>query len=105
MMLRFLACAGLIVAGAAAHAATKPKPATALQITNGRDETATTVTISAGDRIVKLARPLAANGKTTLRLPKFTGCNVSVAATFADESVVELDDFDICKDHTIRFTE
>jgi hypothetical protein len=105
MFIRFVAAVGLIVASTTVQAAPKPKPATALLITNARQEPATTVTVSAGDQTVRLAKPLASKAKATLRLPKLSDCMVSVAATFADDSVVELDDFDTCKDKNVRFTD
>jgi hypothetical protein len=105
MLLRLVAAASLVIAAAAAQAAPKPKPATALLITNGRMEPATSVTVSAGEKTVSLAKPLAAKAKATLRLPKMSDCIVSVAATFADDTVVEMDDFDTCKDKTVRFTD
>jgi hypothetical protein len=105
MFLRLAAAMGLIIAGMTAQAAPKSKPATALVFTNTRQEPATAVTVSAGDKTVSLAKPLAPKGTATLRLPKMSDCMVSVAATFADESVVELDDFDTCKDNTVRFTD
>jgi len=105
MLIRFLAAAGVIVAATSAQAAPKPKPATALLITNARQEAATRVTVSAGDKTVSLSKPLAPKAKTTLKLPKMSDCVVSVAATFEDDSVVELDDFDTCKDKNVRFTD
>jgi hypothetical protein len=105
MFLRFAAAAGLIAASFTVQAAPKPKPATALLISNARQEPATTVTVSAGDQIVRLPKPLPSKAKATLRLPKLSDCMVSVAATFADDSVVELDEFDTCKDKTVRFTD
>ncbi|HEY8382651.1 MAG TPA: hypothetical protein VIL09_10940 [Microvirga sp.] len=106
MIARLLATTGLILlAGTALAAPAKPKPATALQITNARDVPATAVEIGVGETSVKLAKPLAPKGRTNLKLPKMNGCLVSVAAVFADESVVELDEFDVCKEKTVRFTD
>jgi hypothetical protein len=106
MILRLIAVGGLMVAAVAAQAApAKPKPAAALLITNARAVPATEVTIEAGDQSVKLAKPLAAKAKASLKLPKMSGCMVAVAATFADDSVVEFDEFDVCKEKTVRFTD
>jgi hypothetical protein len=87
-----------------ALAQAKPKPATALVVANARAVPATTVSVEAGSKTVSLSKPLPPNGKTTLKLPKMTGCTVSVTASFADESVVE-QEVDVCKEKTLRFTE
>jgi hypothetical protein len=105
MMLRITVCTGLVIMAAVAHAAPKQRPATALVITNARAEAATTVAVSAGDQTVALQRPLAPKASATLKLPRMAGCSVAVAATFADESVVDLEDFDVCKEKSIRFTD
>jgi hypothetical protein len=105
MPMRFYAAAGLAIIATGAVAAPAAKPAGALSITNARAVPAVEVVIGAGEKTVGLPKPLAPNAKATLKLPKVTGCTVSVSATFADESVVELDDFDVCKEKTIRFTD
>jgi hypothetical protein len=105
MPMRFFAAAGFAIAATGALAAPTLKPATAVSITNARAVPAVEVVIGASGKTVGLSKPLAPNAKTTLKLPKVTGCTVSVSATFEDESVVELDDFDVCKEKTIRFTD
>ena len=83
-----------------------PPTPRSLQITNARPaEAATTVAVSAGDQTVALQRPLAPKASATLKLPRMSGCTVTVAATFADESVADLDEFDVCKEKSIRFTD
>lgn len=104
MPMRLYAAAGLAIVATGALAA-PPKPASALLITNARAVPAVEVVIGAGEKTVGLPKPLAPKAKATLKLPKVTGCTVSVSATFADESVVEMDDFDVCKEKTIRFTD
>jgi hypothetical protein len=104
-MIRILMAAGLVVVAGAAWAAPKPKPAATVSITNARDVTATEVSIEAAEGTVRLAKPLAARARTSLKLPRMTGCNVAIAAIFEDESVVEIEEFDICKDSRIRFTD
>ena len=105
MPMRFYAAAGFAIVATGALAAPASKPASALSITNARAVPAVEVVIGAGEKTVGLPKPLASKAKTTLKLPKMTGCTVSVSATFEDESVVELDDFDVCKENTIRFTD
>jgi hypothetical protein len=102
-----LAIAGAALAlgcgGAAAQAA--KKPASVLTITNNRAVPAVEVAVGAGEAVVKLPRELGPKARATLKLPKMTGCTVAVAATFADESVVEVDDFDVCQERNVRFTD
>jgi hypothetical protein len=43
--------------------------------------------------------------RTTVKLPKVQGCTVSVAASFQGGGQVDVGEFDICKDRTIRFTD
>jgi hypothetical protein len=95
----------LLTATAALAAPTKPNPASIVHITNTRDITVTDISVDAGGQTVRLAKPLAPKGKTTLKLPKMSGCIVAVAATFEDESTAELPELDICKDKTVRFTD
>jgi hypothetical protein len=99
-----LAAVSLMLASTAALAQTKPKPASALVITNARAVPATDVAISVGADTVRLSKPLAAEAKATLKLPKISGCMVAISASFEDEATVELDEFDVCKEKTIRFT-
>jgi hypothetical protein len=106
MIFRAFAATGLVLLASGAIAApAKPKPASELVITNARAVAATAVAIDAGDKTVKLSKPLAPKAKATLKLPKMTGCTVAVAASFADETVAELDDFDVCKEQTVHFTD
>src|SRR5262245_27123186 len=104
--MRLLATTALLVlAAASASAQPKPKPATSLQITNARPVAATTVEVSAGEETVRLSKPLASKASATLRLPKMTGCMVSVSAEFEDESIVELGEVDVCKEKSVRFVD
>ena len=105
-MLGRLAAAGWFLAAGVAVAApaTHPKPAAAVAVTNARAVPATAVSIGAGTKTVSISKPLAPNATATLKLPKMTGCRVTVAASFADESVVE-EQIDVCKERTVRFME
>ena len=67
--------------------------------------TATEIVVSAGEMTARLDKPLAAKGKASLRLPKLKGCLVSVAASFEGEGQVDVGEFNICKDKSIRFTD
>ncbi len=40
-----------------------------------------------------------------MKLPKTTSCIVSVFVVFEDESTLDVEDFDICRKNTIRFTD
>ena len=106
MAFRLLATTALLlVAAASASAQPKPKPATSIQITNARPVAATQVEVSAGEETVRLSKPLAPKARTTLQLPKMTGCTVTISAEFEDESIVELGEVDVCKEKTIRFVD
>jgi hypothetical protein len=106
MLLRVIVATGLVLAASNAIAITaKPKPASALVITNAREVPATDIAIGANGQTVRVTKPLASKAKTTLKLPKMPGCMVVVAANFADESTVQMDEFDVCKDSTVRFTD
>jgi len=106
MIVRILTASSLLLAAPAAIAApTKPKPVSAVVITNAREVPATEVAIGADGQTVRLAKPLAPKAQATLRLPKMGGCMVVVEAVFQDEATSELSELDVCKDRTIRFTD
>ncbi len=94
----FIVCTGAVAAPAR-------KPASALIITNARAVPAANVAVRVGQGAVTLTRPLAPGAKATLKLPKITDCMVSIFAMFEDESVVDVEEFDICRKNTIRFTD
>ncbi len=76
-----------------------------LTITNARAVSAADVAVRIGQGAATLARPLASGDKATLKLPKTAGCTVSIFAMFEDESVVDVEEFDICQKSAIRFTD
>jgi hypothetical protein len=82
-----------------------PRPAQFVTLTNATGQTAKEIVIMAEDQSAKLAKPLAPKAKTTMKMPKIKGCMVSVAAVFEGEGQVDIGEFDICKERTIRFTE
>ena len=82
-----------------------PRPAQVVTLTNATGQTATQVVITAEAQTAKLTKPLAPKAKTSLKMPKIKGCTVSVAAVFEGEGQVDIGEFDICKEKTIRFTE
>jgi hypothetical protein len=91
---------------AKAKRAKTARPAQSIIVANASGNTATKVTITGDDdRTATLSKPLAPKAKTTLKLPKLKGCMVSVAAIFEGEGQVDVGEFDICKDKTIRFTD
>jgi hypothetical protein len=106
MIYRITTATSLLLAATGAFAApTKTKPVSTVIITNARDIPATDVAIGVNGQTVRLTKPLAPKAKTTLRLPKMTGCMVAVAATFEDESTAEFPELDVCQDGTVRFTD
>ncbi|WP_162820178.1 hypothetical protein [Microvirga calopogonii] len=104
MTFRIIAATALLLTATSAMAA-PAKPASAVLVTNAREVAVTDVTVEAGGKTVRLAKPLAPKAKTTLKLPKMSGCTVTVAATFEDESTADLSEFDVCKDKNVRFTD
>ncbi len=100
-----VAGAALVIVCTGATAAPARKPASALIITNARAVPAANVAVRVGQGAVRLARPLAPGAKATLKLPKMTDCIVSIFAMFEDESVVDVEEFDICREKTVRFTD
>ncbi|WP_201836219.1 hypothetical protein [Microvirga zambiensis] len=106
MIIRIITATSLLFAATGAIAApAKPNHATTVVITNSREVPATAVSVGVDGQTVRLATPLPPKAKTTLKLPKMTGCMVAVAATFDDESTAELPDLDVCKDRNVRFTD
>ena len=106
MIVRILTATSLLLAAPVAIAApTKPKPVSAVVITNSREVQAAEVAIGANGQTVRLAKPLAPKAQATLRLPKMAGCMVVVAAVFEDEATSEHSELDVCRDRTIRFTD
>ncbi len=104
-MIRCLMMSVVLALACTGAAAQSSKPASALIITNARAVPAADVTIRVGQGAVTLKRPLAPGAKATLRLPKMSGCTVSVFALFEDEGVAEMDEFDVCREKTVRFTD
>jgi hypothetical protein len=129
LILAGLACAALLAAEAAVAqapptpaapdagapaAAAKPrskrpaaaKPAAAVTVTNASTHTATKIVITGDDeKTATVSKPLASKARAVVKLPKLKGCTVAVQATFESEGLVDVGEFDICKDKTIRFTD
>src|SRR5215207_371514 len=63
------------------------------------------VIITTEDAIASTSKPLGPKARATLKLPKLQGCTVSVTASFEGGGQVDVGEFDICKDKTIRFTD
>jgi hypothetical protein len=82
-----------------------PKAPSAVTVANASTHTATMVIITAEDATASTSRPLAPKARTTLKLPKLQGCTVSVSASFEGAGRVDVGEFDVCKDKTIRFTD
>jgi hypothetical protein len=88
--------------------ANKPTTARApsvVTVANASTHTATIVVITAEDATASTSKPLASKARTTLKLPKLQGCTVSVSASFEGGGQVDIGEFDVCKDKTIRFTD
>ena len=57
------------------------------------------------DAISSTSKTVGPKARATLKLPKLQGCTVSVTASFEGGGQVDVGEFDICKDKTIRFTD
>jgi hypothetical protein len=93
------------VAPAKKTRAKAPRPAQVVTLTNASGQTAKEIVITGEEQTAKLTKPLAPKARASLRMPKLKGCTVSVAAMFEGEGQVDLGEFDICKERTIRFTD
>jgi hypothetical protein len=82
-----------------------PRPAQVVLLTNATKHTAKEVVITGEDQTAKLTKPLAPKARASLKMPKLKSCTVSVSAVFEGEGQVDIGNFDICKDKTIRFTD
>ena len=74
-------------------------------LANASTHTAVMVIITTEDAIASTSKPLGPKARATLKLPKLQGCTVSVTASFEGGGQVDVGEFDICKDKTIRFTD
>jgi hypothetical protein len=97
--------AALIIVCSEAVAAPARTPALALIIANARAVPAAEVIVRVGHGAVALTQPLAPGVKATLKLPRMTDCMVPIFAMFEDESVMNVEEFDVCQEKTVRFTD
>ena len=84
---------------------TGPTPAQALTVVNASGNTALDVIIEGENQSARLGKPLAPKAQASLKLPKLKGCTVSVVGMFQGGGKVEVEEFDICKETSICFTE
>jgi hypothetical protein len=82
-----------------------PTPAQAVTVINASTNPALDVIVSGEDQTARLGKPLAPTAQAVLKLPKLKRCTVSVTAMFEGGGKVEVEEFDICKEKLIRFTE
>jgi hypothetical protein len=82
------------------------KPADSVTVTNASANTALRIVITGDDeKTATVSKPLAPKAKAVVKLPKLKGCTVAVQATFEKEGLVEVGEFDVCKEKSIRFTD
>ncbi len=82
-----------------------PTPAEVVTIVNASPNTALDVIVSGEDQTARLGKPLAPKAQASLKLPKLKRCMVSVTAMFQGGGQAEVEELDICKEKSIRFTE
>ena len=90
---------------AAATKPAKPRAATTVTVVNGREITATNITVLAGGKPVSHGGPLGPKAQATLKLLRITGCRVTVAATFDGGSVSDGSAIDLCRVKLVRLTD
>ena len=81
-----------------------PVPARALAISNASSTTLSGLEVSADGKTAKLAKPIKAKGRASLKLPAFKSCNVSVMSTLEGSAAVD-HEVDICKEKSVRITD
>ena len=82
-----------------------PTPAQAVAVVNASANTALDVIIEGENQSARLGKPLAPKAQASLKLPKLKRCTVSVVAMFQGGGQAEVEEFDVCKETSIRFTE
>jgi hypothetical protein len=99
------AAIALAVSAGVAHAqrASQRLPAQ-IPIENARAANLTELSLvdADGKVIGRLARPLAAGAKATMRLQRGKGCDVAVRASFDDEGEVD-ETVNLCREKRLRF--
>ncbi|WP_342358398.1 hypothetical protein [Terrarubrum flagellatum] len=93
----------------------KPKPrkdknnAASVTITNGRTAPLQAFELSTDAQppviVAKLSKPLAPGKSATLPIKGKHGCSFDVRGAFADDSTVENDGVNVCKDGKLRLSE
>lgn len=93
---------------AAPKAKPKTKPATHLTIDNQRSAVLVQlILIGKADKKrtpLVVAHGLEAGQKIEVPFPK-AGCLYSINGMFDDEAAIQIDEFDLCKDHTLKLVE
>ena len=82
----------------------KGKVPSEVTITNARAADLMQVTLTSGEKIARLAKPLAPTRKASIKLPRGSGCTVHIWGGFSDQSSAELE-LDVCQDSTVRFVD
>lgn len=82
-----------------------PQPASVVTVSNATANTAVAVTVTGEGKTAKLPKPLAPKARASLKLPRLRRCLVSVEASFEGGGEVQIGEFNVCREKTIRFTE
>lgn len=95
-----------ISAATAASAQTRTTLPAQIPVENRRAAVLTELVINAedGKTIARLAKPLEAGKRATLRLTRAKGCTVSIAARFDDEAESD-GQINLCTERVLRFVE
>jgi hypothetical protein len=105
MMISHLAAAAVFMLAASAASAQTRLPAQ-MSVENERGANLTELVISdaEGKAIARLAKPLAAGKKATVKLAKSKSCEMTIAARFDDEGEVD-EVVNLCREKRLRFKE
>ena len=80
-------------------------PVREISVVNRSSDRATKIVLTAGDRDVRVDRPLTPGTKAAVRLPGFDGCKVSVTGLFERQGRIEFGEVEVCDSPIIQFTD
>jgi hypothetical protein len=99
-----VATAAFLLAAGAASAQTRLPPQLAIENLRAANLTSLEILDGEGKVIARLTRPVAAGKKSTVRLQRAQGCDMTVQARFDDEGEVD-ETLNLCREKVLRFRE
>ncbi len=104
MMMRMAAAAVFTLTATALSAQTRLPAQMPVENARAANLTELVITDAEGKSIARLAKPLAAGKKSSIKLAKAKGCEMTVSARFDDEGEVE-EVVNLCREKRLRFME